>query len=100
MAKPHYFTNEASRIRALFKAGKVSISLSSHAREEMADDGLYLEDVICVLKSCRVIEVDGLLNETRYKAQGRTVDGMVVNVVLKMREVERNIYVITVFAVR
>jgi len=100
LTKTQYFLDEGRRIRQLFQTGFVDLSVSKHARLEMKHDDLKIEDIVCVLKRCSVINLEGAGEDTCYTAEGTTSDAVLINVVIKMKEVERNVFVVTVFAVR
>jgi hypothetical protein len=60
----------------------------------MRDDHLNLRDVETVLGGCAIVDRE---EESKFKAQGRTIDGAVVFVVLELVELDTGIFVITVY---
>lgn len=100
LIKPQVYHYEAARIREVVNQDDFSLSLTKHARQEMRNDDLDIVDIIHVLQGCSVINVEGIGDDARYTVEGRTVDASLVNVVIKLMEMEGGILVITVFEVQ
>ncbi|MGC2456462.1 MAG: DUF4258 domain-containing protein [Gallionellaceae bacterium] len=99
MTKPQEFHNEGQVIRKLVCKEGFTLALTKHARQEMKNDELDIVDVVQVLKGCCVIEADGIGDDCKYTAQGKTADSRLVNIVLKLMEDEDKALVITVFEI-
>jgi hypothetical protein len=87
----------ATWIRALAKAGNVSFT--PHALDQAAADSFGIFDVRHVLEHCVVVEDKGGL---KYRCEGRTLDGIAMSIIVRMRvivEERRNVLVITVWKI-
>jgi len=84
------------RFRALVRSGDYLLSI--HALEEMADDGLFTEDVEQVILSGRIVErqIDRVTQERKYVFLGRDISGNSVGLVAKIGVVGKAV-VITVY---
>jgi hypothetical protein len=60
----------------------------------MRDDHLSVRDLETVLGGCAIVERE---EESKFKAQGRTIDGAVVFVIVRLVELDTGLYVITVY---
>jgi hypothetical protein len=60
----------------------------------MRDDHLSLRDLETVLRGCAIVERE---KESKFKAQGRTIDGAVIFVIVKLVELDTGLYIITVY---
>lgn len=85
----------ARRIREMVKAGR-EVVFSSHALDEMRADKLTIDDVRTVLSGCAVVERQGA---PKFRAEGGTVDGERVAVVLRIFEDETDLFIITVWKI-
>ena len=74
--------------------------LSSHAEDEMLDDGLERSDIEnAILKGNINKKLSEDTRGTRYRMEGPTKDGRLIHVVCRFRE-EGNLIIITVYALR
>ncbi len=72
--------------------------LSSHAEEEMSDDGLERKDVEnAILKGRTDKKMTRDLRGTRYRIEGPARDGRLIHVLCRFRE-DVNLIIITVYA--
>lgn len=86
----------ARRIREMVRGG-CEVEFIDHARKAMADDKLTFEDVLAVLKSCAITEREP---GPRYRAEGRTALGEPVVAIVRIREAENGLVVITVWKIQ
>ena len=72
--------------------------LSSHAEEEMLDDGLERDDVEnAILKGQIQKKLSEDLRGTRYRLEGPAKDGRMIHVIVRFKE-DAGLIVITVYA--
>jgi hypothetical protein len=72
--------------------------MSSHAEEEMLDDGLERKDVEnAILKGRIEKKLTQDSRDTRYRIEGPALDGRLMHVVCRFRE-SANLIIITVYA--
>jgi hypothetical protein len=83
-----------ARVREIVRRTESLILYSTHALHAMWDDHLSLRDLETVLRGCAIVERE---KESKFKAQGRTIDGAVVFVIVKLVELDTGLYVITVY---
>ena len=90
--------NRIERIRK--KMRKRQFDMSAHAMEEMAEDGLDIEDVECAILNGKLFSIQrGDPRGTKYVIQGRTVDGKTqIEVVGRFSSADRYL-IITVYKV-
>jgi hypothetical protein len=60
----------------------------------MRDDHFSVWDLETVLGGCAIVERE---EENKFKARGRTIDGAVVFVIVRLVELDTGLYVITVY---
>ena len=83
-----------ARVREIVRRAESLILYSAHALQAMRDDHLSVRDLETVLGGCAIVERE---EESKFKAQGRTIDGAVVFVIVKLVELDTGLYVITVY---
>src|ERR1700690_2695686 len=91
------------RVIRKLAASDANFHYSHHAREEMQKDHLTDQDVLRVLTTGLLVELgqSGRAGEPRFVMQGRTLDGVLVRVVVELPEEETpTIVIVTVFACR
>jgi hypothetical protein len=72
--------------------------LSSHAEEEMLDDGLERKDVEnAILKGRIEKKMTRDVRGTRYRIEGPAIDGRLIYVLCRFRE-DTNLIIITLYA--
>lgn len=89
----------AQQIRELAKAGAISFDQNNHALDEAAKDGFTIADIKHVLERCVVVEDQG---NSKYRCEGRTVDGTPMNVITRLRVIvkhRQDVLVITVWKI-
>ena len=75
-----------------------SYYLSSHAEEEMLDDGLERIDIEnAILKGRIDKKMTKDIRGTRYRIEGPTRDGSLIHVLYRFRE-DTNLIIITIYA--
>lgn len=93
-------TQVATFIREQVRGG-CAISLTKHAREEMAADAITLDDVRIVLRGCKVIRREAAYNGWKYTAEGNTAHGESVSTTLRiLLEAETGLLIITAWKLR
>lgn len=81
------------------RAGAISFDQKNHALNEAAKDGFTIADIKYVLERCAVVEDQG---NSKYRCEGRTVDGTPMNVITRLRVIVKNrqdVLVITVWKI-
>lgn len=74
--------------------------LSSHAEEEMVDDGLERDDVEnAILKGRIEKKLTKDIRGIRYRIEGPAKDGKLIHVVCRIKQ-DSNLIIITVYALR
>ncbi len=73
---------------------------STHALEEMRNDGIEFSDVVYVLKKCRVVRSQNVakFKEVRHRVVGRNVDGIKMVFIVTLRE--RAIEIVTAWVAK
>jgi hypothetical protein len=72
----------------------------THSLRAMADDDIDFEDLLRVLRSCRVTDLRLEKGEWRHNAEGRNKDGRHLVFVVVLDDVAEEIEVVTAWAVK
>lgn len=99
--QPQPYLHEITReIGNSAKLGAISFDERDHALTEAAKDGFTIGDVKYVLQRCTVVEDQG---DSKYRCEGRTLDGVPMNIICRLRVIikdRQDVLVITVWKIK
>jgi len=72
----------------------------THSLEEMAKDGIDFNDMLRVLRTCRITDLRQERGEWRHKAEGRDKDGRDLVFIVNLSDEIEEIEIVTAWAVR
>lgn len=100
------YADLASKIRRWARKPSPNISFGyrladggTHSLQEMAKDDIDLNDLLSVLRNCRVTDLRLENGEWRHRAEGRNIDGRELVFILNLFDENEEIEVVTAWAV-
>lgn len=106
MMQHQQYVDEASKIRKWSGKPNPNITFgvrypdgTTHSLRAMADDNINFEDLLRVLRSCRVTESRLANGEWRWNAEGRDKDGRALVFVVVLTDENEEIEIVTAWAV-
>ena len=106
MIKRQQYVDEARKIREWSRKSNPNISFgvrypdgTTHSLRAMADDDIDFDDLLRVLRSCKVTDLRLEKGEWRQNAEGKDKDGRELVFVVVLDEVNEEIEIVTAWAV-
>jgi hypothetical protein len=107
MIKRQAYADEAARIRKWSRKSSPNISFGvryadggTHSLREMANDNIDFDDMLRVLRGCRVTDARLEKGEWRHQAEGRDKDGRSLVFIVMLCEESEEIEIVTAWAVK
>lgn len=107
MTQRQAYVDEASKIRKWTRKGSPNISFgfqlangSTHSLEEMSKDNIDIDDLLHVLRSCKVTDLRLENGEWRHQAEGRDKDGRHLVFIVVLDDVTEEVLIVTAWAVK